>query len=37
VYRVPLGRGGCFTTTVRRASAAGFAWDRRTPRNRFCT
>jgi hypothetical protein len=36
VYRVPLGRGGCFTTTVRRASAAGLAWDRRTPRNRFC-
>jgi hypothetical protein len=37
VYRVPVGRGGCFTTTVRRASASGFAWDRRTPRNRFCT
>jgi hypothetical protein len=37
VYRVPLGRGGCFTTAVRKASAAGFAWDRRTPRNRFCT
>ena len=36
-YRVPLGNGGCFTTTVRKVSAAGFAWDGRTPRNRFCT
>ena len=37
VYRVPLGRGGCFTTAVRKVTAAGFAWDGRTPRNRFCT
>jgi hypothetical protein len=37
VYRVRLGRGGCFTAAVRKATAAGFAWDRRTPRNRFCT
>lgn len=36
VYRVPVRRGGCFTTTVRRVSAAGFTWDGRTPRNRFC-
>jgi len=36
-YRVHLGRrGACFTTAVRGASAAGFVWDRRTPRNRFC-
>ena len=27
---------GCFTVTVRRATAAGFLWDRRVPRNRFC-
>ena len=27
---------GCFTVTVRSASAAGFRWDGRTPRNRFC-
>jgi hypothetical protein len=37
VYRMPALRGGCFTTTIRRVSAGGFAWDRRTPRNRFCT
>ncbi len=36
VYRVPARRGGCFTTTIRRASAAGFTWDGRSPRNRFC-
>jgi hypothetical protein len=36
VYRVPARRGGCFTTTIRRVSAAGFTWDGRTPRNRFC-
>jgi hypothetical protein len=35
-FRVALGRGGCFTAQIRRATAAGFAWDRRTPRNRFC-
>jgi hypothetical protein len=37
VYRVPAPRvGGCLTTTIRRASAAGFVWDKRTPRNRHC-
>jgi len=36
VYRMPRGRGGCFTTAIRRVSAAGFIWDGRTPRNRFC-
>ncbi len=37
VYRVPAPRlGGCLTTTVRRVSAAGFVWDKRTPRNRYC-
>lgn len=36
VYRVPARRGGCFTTTIRRVSAVGFAWDGRTPRNRYC-
>jgi hypothetical protein len=36
VYRVPARRSGCFTTTIRRVSAAGFAWHGRTPRNRFC-
>jgi hypothetical protein len=35
-HRVPAPRGGCFTTTIRRVSAAGFVWDGRTPRNRFC-
>ena len=34
LLRVP-GRG-CFTVIVKRASAAGFTWDGRTPRNRFC-
>jgi hypothetical protein len=36
VYRVRARRGGCFTTVIRRVSAAGFAWDGRTPRNRYC-
>jgi len=27
---------GCFTVSVRRATAAGFRWDGRTPANRFC-
>jgi len=27
---------GCFTVSVTRASAAGFRWDGRTPRNRLC-
>ena len=36
VYRLPARRGGCFTTVIRRVSAAGFVWDGRTPRNRHC-
>ncbi len=36
VYRVPARRGGCFTVAVQRATAAGFVWDGKTPRNRFC-
>jgi hypothetical protein len=36
VFRVSAAAGRCFTTTVRRVSAAGFAWDGRTPRNRYC-
>ncbi len=36
VHRVPARRGGCFTTTIRGVTAAGFTWDGRTPRNRFC-
>jgi hypothetical protein len=37
VYRMPVPRaGGCLSTTIRRASAAGFKWSGRTPRNRFC-
>lgn len=36
VYRVPVRRDGCLTTTVRRVSVVGFAWDGRTPRNRYC-
>jgi hypothetical protein len=36
IYRVPARGGGCFTTTIRRVSASGFAWHGRTPRNRFC-
>jgi hypothetical protein len=36
-YRIPLPKlGGCLSTTVRRASAAGFAWDGKSPRNRIC-
>jgi hypothetical protein len=35
-FGVPARRGGCFTTAIRRVSAAGFRWDGRTPRNRFC-
>jgi hypothetical protein len=34
-FRMPLARG-CFTVTVTRAQAAGFRWDGRTPRTRFC-
>jgi hypothetical protein len=37
VFSIPLPRtGGCLSTTVRRVTAAGFAWDGRTPRNRHC-
>ncbi len=37
VYSIPLPRtGGCLSTTIRRVSASGFAWDGRTPRNRLC-
>jgi hypothetical protein len=35
-FGVPARRGGCFTTAIRRVSAAGFRWDGRTPRNRVC-
>ena len=34
-FRLPPGRG-CFTVVVARASAQGFIWDGRTPRNRAC-
>jgi hypothetical protein len=37
VFRIPLRKGGCISTTVRRATAAGFVWDGRTPANRYCT
>ena len=33
--RLPPGRG-CFTLVVARATAQGFTWDGRTPRNRVC-
>jgi hypothetical protein len=36
-YRIPRPKlGGCLSTTVRRATAAGFVWDGKTPRNRIC-
>ena len=35
-FRVLARGNGCFTAAVRRVAAAGFAWDGRTPRNRFC-
>jgi hypothetical protein len=35
LFRVRAARG-CFTVTVTRATSAGFQWDGRTPRNRFC-
>jgi hypothetical protein len=35
MLRAPLGRG-CFTVAITRATAQGFTWDGRTPRNRFC-
>ena len=34
-FRVPI-EPGCFVVTVRRASAQGFTWNGKTPRNRFC-
>jgi hypothetical protein len=35
--RVPLPFGkGCYTIAVTRASAQGFVWSGRSPRNRFC-
>jgi hypothetical protein len=36
VFRVPVRVGGCFTTAIARASAVGFLWDGRTPKNRYC-
>jgi hypothetical protein len=35
LLRAPLARG-CFTVAITRATAQGFTWDGRTPRNRFC-
>ena len=36
-YRIPRPKlGGCLTTTILSASAKGFAWDGKTPRNRIC-
>ena len=36
-FRMPIRNGGCFIARVERAAARGFAWDGRTPRNRYCT
>ena len=36
INRVPARRAGCFRTTVTRVVVAGYRWDGRTPRNRFC-
>jgi hypothetical protein len=36
LLRITVRRGTCVETTVRRASAAGFRWDGRTPRSRIC-
>jgi hypothetical protein len=36
VYRIQARQGRCFVATIRRISAAGFIWDDRTPRNRYC-
>jgi hypothetical protein len=36
VFRLPTRAGVCLTTRVRRATALGFVWDGRVPRNRFC-
>jgi hypothetical protein len=35
-FKVPVRKGGCFVTGVRRVSAAGFVWDGRVPRNHYC-
>jgi hypothetical protein len=35
-FPVHARRGGCFTATITSVTAAGFMWDGRTPRNRFC-
>ena len=35
-FRVGLRGSGCLRTTVRRVSSQGFAWNGRTPGNRFC-
>ena len=36
-YRIPRPKlGGCLTTTIQRATAVGFGWDGKTPRNRLC-
>ena len=35
-YAVRVRGAGCLTLSVTRARAAGFTWDGRTPRNRFC-
>ena len=37
LFRVSARRDVCLTVKVARSSALGFAWDGRTPRNRFCT
>jgi hypothetical protein len=34
-FRIPLGQG-CFSLVVTRATAQGFRWDGRSPRNRIC-
>ena len=36
VFRVRVRPGSCLTSAVSKVSAAGFAWDGRTPDNRFC-
>ena len=37
VFRMPVRKGGCFTTTITIATATGFVWDRHVPRNGYCT
>jgi hypothetical protein len=34
--RVLVRGGGCFTTSIARATALGFKWDGHVPRNRYC-